>query len=118
MSPAGTTPLPSQHSSLSGIRMARIFQLRMAVMDGWSTGPSHMPKPWMHWNSPPERLAPSSRYGVLLAVSSWLPDTCRAGAVPGGGLLVGGVVGGVVGGRVVGGVVGGRVVGGAVVGGA
>src|SRR4051812_8792978 len=75
-------PLPSHHSSLGGMGMARMFQLRIAVTEAWSTGPSHMPKPWMHWNSPPERLAPSSRYGVLLAVNSMLPDTCRAGAAP------------------------------------
>src|SRR5262245_34746170 len=86
----------------------------MAVTEAWSIGPSHIPLPWMQANSPPDRLTPRRRYVVEVPLrTSRLPETCSAGAVPGGGdVVVVVVVGGrlvvvvVVGGRVV--VVGGR----------
>ena len=59
--PAGTSLVPSQHSSFRGTRTARTFQDRMAVTEAWSIGPFHMPLPWMQANSPPDRLTPSSR---------------------------------------------------------
>src|SRR4051812_8720019 len=72
-----------------------MFQVFIALIDAWSIGPFHMPLPWMQANSPPERLTPSSRYVAPDEVTRWLPDTCNAGALPGG--VVGGVVGGAVG---------------------
>ena len=68
----GTLLVPSQHSSLSGTRTVRTFHVRMAEIDVASIGPSHIPLPWMHANSPPERFTPSSRYAVPDGVSSLL----------------------------------------------
>src|SRR5258705_412216 len=110
---ACTGETPSQDCSLRGTRTVRIFQVRIALMDVWSIGPSQMPLPWMQANSPPERFTPSSRYAAPEDVRIRLPDTCSAGAAPdGGGVVTGGVVAGgvVAGGGVTGGVVGGLVV--------
>src|SRR4051812_43324809 len=80
---------PSQHSSLSGMRTAFAFQSAIAWIAASSTGPSKMPRPCTHMNSPPDRLTPSSRRVVPSASTSWFPDTCSAGAVA----LTGGSVG-------------------------
>src|SRR4051794_41727222 len=83
---AGTSAVPSQHSSLSGTRTARIFQVRIAAIDAWSIGPSQKPLPWMQANSPPERFTP---YSLTVApvdlLTSLLPETFSAGAAPVGG---------------------------------
>src|SRR5690348_6482499 len=78
---------PSQHSSLSGMRTVLAFQSAIALTEASSTGPSKMPYPWTHMNSPPERLTPSSRRVVPPASTSLFPETCSSGAVPvvGGG---------------------------------
>lgn len=75
-----------------------MFQVFIASTDAWSTGPeSHRPLPCTQANSPPERLTPSSRYGLPSAVTIWLPDACSFGAAPlGGGLVVVGLGVGVV----------------------
>src|SRR5689334_6491477 len=72
------------------MRTAWMFQVFIASTDAWSTGPlSHMPLPCTQENSPPERLTPSSRYGLPLSVTILLPETCSAGAGPlAGGVLV------------------------------
>src|SRR3982751_2421262 len=93
---AGTSAVPSQHSSFSGTRTARIFQLRMALIEDWSIGPSQKPLPWMQANSPPERLTPCSVTVCPDRLTSLLPETLRAGAAPVGGPVVGPVVGVVV----------------------
>src|SRR3954451_6277058 len=90
---AGTSAVPSQHSSFSGTRTERTFQARIAVIEAWSIGPFQKPLSWMQANSPPERLTPSSRTLAPPEVTSLLPDTCSAGAAPPAG-VVGGVVGG------------------------
>src|SRR5689334_7058539 len=71
------------------MRTEWMFQVFIASMEAWSTGPSHMPLPWTQANSPPEWFTPRSRYVAPLAVTRWLPETCSAGAVPYVGVTVG-----------------------------
>src|SRR6185295_11621279 len=78
--PLGDPDRPSQQSSLSGIRTAWMFQAFIASMPACADGaPSHMPLPCTQANSPLDRLTPSSRYVFPAAVTSLLPETCRAG---------------------------------------
>src|SRR5437660_7988483 len=75
-----------QQSSLSGTRTAFTpAQLAIAAVAVSSTGPSNRPVAGgtmplkgggTHEYSAPERLAPHSTTGLLLASISWLPDTC------------------------------------------
>src|SRR5262245_17143859 len=64
------------------MRTARTFHTFIALIVVWSVGASHMPRPWMQANSPLDRLTPSRRYVAPLAVTTWLPATCSAGAAP------------------------------------
>src|SRR5690242_20631032 len=64
------------------MRTAWTFHVFIASIVDWSVGASHMPRPWMQANSPLDRLTPSMRYVTPAAVTSWLPDTCSAGAAP------------------------------------
>src|SRR5258708_14052259 len=53
--------MPSQQSSLSGMRTELIFQLTMARMAASSTGPSKIEVVSTHLYSEPDRLTPRNR---------------------------------------------------------
>src|ERR1044072_6617352 len=73
---------PSQHSSLRGMRTVLAFQSAIALTDASSTGPSKMPRPWTHMNSPPEPLPPSSRRVDPFSSTNTMPETRSFGGVP------------------------------------
>jgi hypothetical protein len=59
--------MPSQQSSLSGMRTASVCQPAIAAMLAASLGPSKIAFPLTHMNSVPERDTPSSRSGAPAA---------------------------------------------------
>ncbi len=67
--------MPSQQSSLSGMRTALACQEVMAATDAWSEGPSKNPYPWIQAYSVPERSTPRSCTGWPDPFTSWLPAT-------------------------------------------
>ena len=85
---------PSRQSSFSGTRTMFAFHEAIAATEASSTGPSKMPLPCTHANSAPERFTPCGTKTMPVPSTSWLPETCSAGAPVEGG--VEGVVLGVV----------------------
>jgi hypothetical protein len=85
--------MPSQQSSLRGMRTALIPHEAIVATEVASDGPSKIPLFWTHMYSVPDRSTPC-RVMVLPAASTrWLPDTWMATAAPVAGTGVGAGVG-------------------------
>src|SRR5438477_8351910 len=65
--------MPSQQSSLRGIRTASVCQPAIAAMLAASLGPSNIAFPLTHMYSVPDRETPSSRIVAPAALTRWLP---------------------------------------------
>src|SRR5437764_11874471 len=73
--------MPSQQSSLIGMRTALMCHVVIAFTEAASLGPSKTPQPWMQAYSLPERLTPCQRTTRPLESRRRLPETWRPGRV-------------------------------------
>src|SRR6266550_7058152 len=73
--------MPSQQSSLIGMRTALMCHVVIAFTEAASPGPSKIPQPWMQAYSLPERLTPCQWTTRPLASTRRLPETWSPGRV-------------------------------------
>src|SRR5881275_1245443 len=73
--------MPSQQSSLMGMRTALMCHVVIAFTEAASLGPSKTPQPWMQAYSLPERLTPCQRTTRPFESRRRLPETWSPGRV-------------------------------------
>src|SRR6266581_1914523 len=78
--------MPSQQSSLSGMRTKFARHALIALIDAWSIAPSEKPQPPFstHADSVPERFTPRSTTACPSALTRRFPETCSGDAAPAG----------------------------------
>src|SRR5579871_4570184 len=69
--------MPSQQSSLSGMRTTLTCHAAIAATDAAFEGPSKIPHPWTHAYSVPERFTPWRKTTSPFPSTRWVPSTRR-----------------------------------------